>query len=171
MLKILEKIGSKRSIHKITRSANQYPNYKTSNGIKRIYNYKGSVVTFDDMLGARNSSRIDEIYTRSRHENLSIYYISQSCFGLTRQTIRNNSDIIILFNQTLRVVQCMDLDIEAYDMLFSEYKKKCHKVWSEKFLYLCIDTTKNKMKANIVLSVKAKTHILTVIVKLKIFSN
>ena len=31
MLKVFEKIGNKRPIHIITRSPNQYPNYKTSN--------------------------------------------------------------------------------------------------------------------------------------------
>ena len=59
MLKVLEKMGNKRPIHIITRSPNQYPNYKTSTDIKPINKYKGSVVIFDDMLGARNSCQID----------------------------------------------------------------------------------------------------------------
>ena len=40
MLKVLEKIGKQRPIHIITRSPNQYPNYKTSNEIKPIINTK-----------------------------------------------------------------------------------------------------------------------------------
>ena len=64
MLKVLEKIGNKRPIHIITRSPNQYPNYKTSNEIKPINKYKGSVVIFDDMLGAKSSSQIDEFFNR-----------------------------------------------------------------------------------------------------------
>ena len=64
---MLEKNGNKRPIHIITRSPNQYPNYKTSIEIKPINKYKGSVAVFDDMLGARNSSKIDEYFTRSRH--------------------------------------------------------------------------------------------------------
>ena len=105
MPKVLEKIGNKRPIHIITRSPNQYPNYKTSNEIKPIKKYKGSIVIFDDMLGARNSSQIDEFFTRGRHEDLDGYYISQSYFALPRQSIRNNSDRLILFKQTLRDVQ------------------------------------------------------------------
>ena len=92
MLKVLEKRGDKRPIHIITRSPNHYPNYKTSNEIKSINKYKGSVVIFDDMLGAKNSSQMDEFFTRGRHEDLDVYYISQSCFALPRQSIRNNSD-------------------------------------------------------------------------------
>ena len=144
MLKVLEKIGDKRPIHIITRSPNQYPNHKTSNEIKPINKYKGSVVIFDDMLGARNSSQIDEFFTRGRHEDLDVYYISQSYFALPRQSIRNNSDRLILFKQTLRDVQSMYYDIGAYDMNYDEFKQMCHNAWEEKYNYLCIDMTKNK---------------------------
>ena len=144
MLKKLEKIGDKRPIHIITRSPNQYPNYKTSNEIKPINEYKGSVVIFDDILGAKNSSQIDEFFTRGRHEDLDVYYISQSYFALPRQSIRNNSDRLILFKQTLRDVQSMYYDIGAYDMSCNDFKQMCYKAWSERFNYLCIDMTKNK---------------------------
>ena len=144
MLKVLEKIGNKRPIHIIIRSPNQYPNYKTSTEIKPINKYKGSVVIFDDMLGAKNSSQIDEFFTRGRHEDLDAYYISQSYFGLPRQSIRKNNDILILFKQTLRDVQSMYYDIGAYDMKYDEFKEMCHKAWDEKFNYLCIDMTKSK---------------------------
>ena len=144
MLKVLEKIGNKRPIYIITRSPNQYPNHKTSNEIKPINKYKGSVVIFDDMLGAKNSSQIDEFFTRGRHEDLDVYYITQSYFGLPRQSIRNNSDRLILFKQTLRDVQSMYHDIGAFDMIYDEFKEMCRVAWSEKFNYLCIDMTKNK---------------------------
>ena len=29
-------------------------------------------------------------------------------------------------------------------MVYSEYTEMCHKSWSERFNYLCIDMTKNK---------------------------
>ena len=61
MLKILEKISNKRPIPIITRSPNQYPNYKTSADKKPKDQYKGYLVMFDDMLGARKSSQIDQI--------------------------------------------------------------------------------------------------------------
>ena len=65
---MLEKTGNQRPVHKISRSPNQYPNYKTTKEIKPINKYKGSVVIFDDMLGARKSSQLDEFFTRGRHE-------------------------------------------------------------------------------------------------------
>ena len=77
MLKILEKIVNQRPIPIIIRSPNQYPNYKTSNEVKPKNEYRGSVVIIDDMLGARNSSQIDELFIRGRHKDLDVYYISQ----------------------------------------------------------------------------------------------
>ena len=98
------------------------------------------------MLGARNSSQIDEFFRRGRHENLDVFYISQSYFALPRQSIRNNSDRLILFKETLRDVQSMYYDIGAYDMQYDEFKEMCHKAWDEKLNYLCIDITKNKIE-------------------------
>ena len=157
MLKVLEKIGNQRPIHIITRSPNQYPNYKTSNEIKPINKYKGSIVIFDDMLGAKNCSQIDVFFTRGRHEDLDVYYISQSYFGLPRQSIRNNSDRLILFKQTLRDVQSMYYDIGAYDMKYDEFKEICHEAWDEKYNYLCIDMTKNKNEGKYCIFNESKT--------------
>ena len=144
MLKVLKKIDNQRPINIITRSPNQYPNYETSNEIKPINKYKGSVVIFDDMLGARNSSQIDDFFTRGRQEDLYVCYISQSYFASPRQSIRNNSDRLILFKQTLRDVQSEYHDIGAFDMIYDEFKEMCRVAWSEKFKYLCIDMGKNK---------------------------
>ena len=146
MLKVLEKIGNQKPIHIITRSPNQYPSYKTSTEIKPINKYKGSVVIFDDMLEAKNSSQIDEFFTRGRHEVLDVCYISQNYFALPRQSIRNNSDRLTLFKQTLRDVQSMYYDIGAHDMKYDEFKEMCHKAWSERYNYLCIDMTKKKRR-------------------------
>ena len=177
MLKVLEKIGCQRPIHIITRSHNQYPNYKTSNEIKPINKYKGSVVIFDDMLGARNSCQIDEFFTRGRHEDLDVYYISQSFFGLPRQNIRNNSDRLILFKQTLSDVRSMYYDIGAYDMNYNEFKEMCHKAWDERYNYLCIDMSKNKNDGKYRTFNEVKPHLLiaflklTLLIKINVVSN
>ena len=96
------------------------------------------------MLGAKNSFQMDEFFTRGKHEDLDIYYISQSYFALPRQSIGNNSDSLILFKQTLRYVQSMYHDIGAFDMVYDEFKEMCRVAWSENFNYLCIDMTENK---------------------------
>ena len=69
--------------------------------------YKETVLTFDDMLGARNSSQINEFFKRGIHEDLDVYYIIQSYFALPIRSIGNNNDTLILFKQTLGDVQSM----------------------------------------------------------------
>ena len=96
MLKMLERIGNQRPIHKITRSPNRYPKFKLKFGIEK---YKGSVLIFDDMLGARTCSQKDDFLKTGNHENLDVFYISQSYFSLPRQSIRDNRDRLILFKQ------------------------------------------------------------------------
>ena len=104
-----------------TRSPNQNPIFKTEVENNPVDKSKGSVVLSDDMLGARNSSQKDEFYTRRRHQGLDVYYNSQSYFGIPTHSIRNNSDIIKLFKQTLRDVQSIYCDIGDHDMLYSEF--------------------------------------------------
>ena len=64
----------------ITKSINQYPNIKaqTSDEIQPLNEYENSVVVFDDMLLSKQESNIDLFFTRGRHNNNDIYYISQS---------------------------------------------------------------------------------------------
>ena len=121
------------------------------------------------MLEARNSSQIDDFFTKSRHENFDVYCISQSCFALLRQSIRNNSDRLKLFKQTLRDVEGMYKDIGGYDMKNDEFKEMCRKTWKEKVNYLCIDMTTKKMEVNLLFSMKAKTLIQTAFPKVKLF--
>ena len=121
------------------------------------------------MLGARNSSQINDFFTRGRHEDLDVYYTSQSYFGLPRQSIRNNSDRLILFKQTLRDVQSMYYDIGAYDMKYDGFKGMCHKAWDEKYNYLCIDMTKNENGGKYRIFNEAEQHISNAFVKLNLF--
>ena len=109
------------------------------------------------MLWAENSSLVDEFLTRGRHEDLDVYYISQCYFALPRQSIRNNSDRLILFKQSLRDVQSMYYDSGAYDVKYDEFKEMCHKAWSERFNYLCIDMIKNRDNGKYRFSNESKT--------------
>ena len=109
------------------------------------------------MLGAKNKSQIDEFFTRGRHVDLNVYYISQSYFALPRQSIRNNSDRLIMFKQTFRDVQSMYDGIGVFDMIYDEFKEMCRVAWSEKFNYLCIDMTKIKIEGECRIFNESKT--------------
>ena len=109
----------------ITKSLNQYPKIKaqTSDEIQPLEYYENSTVVFDDMLLSKQETNIDLFFTRGRHNNIDIYYISQSYFNLPKNTIRNNSNIIILFKQTLRDIILLFHDIAGLDMNLDEWKQ------------------------------------------------
>ena len=149
MLKILSRI-SDRDIYKITKSPpEQYSNSKIkikelSDEIKPLNEYENGIIVFDDILGSSNSRFIDQFFIRGRHNNLDIYYLSQSYFDLPKRTIRNKSNKIILFNQTLKDIEHIYKDVAGYDMSYEEFKELCRKSWEEDYNYLYIDRSKKR---------------------------
>ena len=149
MLKILSRI-SDRDIYIITKSPpHQYTNSKIkikeiTDEIKPLNEYENGIIVFDDVLGSSNSRFIDQFLIRGRHNNLDIYYLSQSYFDLPKRTIRNNSNKIILFNQTLKDIEHKYRDVAGYDMNYDEFKDLCRKSWEEDYNYLCIDRSEKR---------------------------
>ena len=149
MLKTLSRI-SDRDIYIITKSPpEQYTDSKInikaiSDEIKPLNEYENCIIVFDDILGSPNSRFIDQFFIRGRHNNLDIYYLSQSYFGLPKRTIRNNSNKLILFNQTLKDIEHIYRDVAGYDMNYDEFKELCRKSWDEDYNYLCIDRSKKR---------------------------
>ena len=98
-----------RQIRTITRSPEQYKGLQLEDVLVKqnvgyLEKYRGSCVVFDDMLES-NQKLIDPFFTRGRHKLCDVYYLSQRYFDLPKHTIRNNSNIIILFRQTLKDLQ------------------------------------------------------------------
>ena len=113
----------------ITKSLNQYPNLtaQISVGNQPLEFYENSTVVFDDVLLSKQASKIDLFFPRGRHRKLDIYYISQSCFHLPKNTIRNNSNKIIFFKRNLRDIILLFHDIAGLDKNLEEWKELCTK--------------------------------------------
>ena len=91
-----------------------------------------------------NQKLLDPFFTRGRHNDSDIYYLSQSSFDLPKRTIRNNSNILILF-QTLKDVEHIYRDIAGFDMSYDEFKSLCREAWKEKYNYLIINRLEDKI--------------------------
>ena len=149
MLKILSRIPN-QDIYIITKSPpKQYSISKIrikeiSDEIKPISEYENGIIVFDDILGSSNSRFIDQFFIRGRHNNLDIYYLSQSYFVLPKRTIRNIGNKFILFIQTLKEIEHIYRDISGYDMSYDEFKELCRNTWDEDYNYLCIDRCKKR---------------------------
>ena len=131
----------KEPIFLITKSLNQYSNIKAqiSDEIELLEHHENNTVVFGDMLLSKQESNIDLFLTRGCHNNIDFYYISQSYFHLPKNTIRNNSNIIILFKQTRRDVILLFHDITGLDINLVECKQLCPKAWKNDYDYLQID--------------------------------
>ena len=73
-----------------------------------------------------------------------MFIIYVSYFDVPKHTIRNNSNIIILFRQTLKDLQDIYADIACLDMSYNEFKKLCREAWKEKYNYSEINMLEDK---------------------------
>ena len=149
-LQLIRLYDKEKEIHIITRSPNQYEDFELEDIVieehledKSIQDFQNCCVVFDDMLDS-NQKLIDPFFTRGRHNDLDVYYLSQSYFDLPKRTIRNNSNIIILFQQTLKDVEHIYRDIAGFDMSYDEFKSLCREAWKEKYNYLLINRLEDK---------------------------
>ena len=124
----------------ITKSLNQYTNIEaqTSDEIQPVNEFENSTVVFDDTLLSKHESNTNLFFTRGRHKNIDFHYISQSYFYLPKNTTRNNSNINILFKQTLKDIIPLFLDIAGLDMNLEEWKQLWLEAWENEYEYLQI---------------------------------
>ena len=148
-LQLIRLSDSEKQIHIFTRSPEQYKDVgmkldvgdlvvEETLGDKSIQDFQNCCVVFDDMLDS-NQKLIDPFFTRGRHNLCDVYYLSQSYFEVPKRTIRNNSNIIILFQQSLKDIEHIYRDIAGFDMSYDEFKELCREAWKEKYNYLLLN--------------------------------
>ena len=155
-LQLVRLYDKEKEIHILTRSPNQYEDFELEDteGALRIVieeyledkskqDFQNCCVVFDDMLDS-NKKLIDPFFTRGIHNDLDVYYLAQSYFDLPKRTIRNNSIIKILFQQTLKDVEHIYRDIAGFDMSYDEFKSLCREAWKEKYNYLLLNRLEDK---------------------------
>ena len=147
-LRLIRLEDPEKQIRIITRSPEQYENIdmqgiEVEENVGELEEYRGCCVVFDDMLDS-NQKLIDPFFTRGRHKSCDVYYLCQSYFDAPKKTVRNNSNIIILFQQTLKDVEHIHRDISGFDMSYEEFKSLCREAWNEKFNYLLINRLEDK---------------------------
>ena len=151
-LQLIHSENGEKQIKIITRSPEQYQNLESflenytveeDLGDRTLEDFQNCCVVFDDMLDS-NQKLIDPFFTRGRHNDLDVYYLSQSYFDLPKRTIRNNSNTKILFQQTLKDVGNIYRDIAGFDMSLDEFKSLCREAWKEKQNCLEINRLEDK---------------------------
>ena len=99
------------------------------------------LVVFDDcFLGKQN--KMEAYYTRGRHNNCDTIFLSQNYFKLPRQTIRENSNFLMLFQQDTKNLNHIYAD-HCSDIPLEEFRDFCKHVWETKHAFVTIDLTSN----------------------------
>ena len=103
---------------------------------------KNLLVLDDVMLSPQN--KVEAYFTRGRHNNVDVIYITQSYFRLPRQTIRENGNLFIFFKQDRKNLIHIFNDHCAGDGIsFERFCNWCNDVWQKgKYNFVTIDLTK-----------------------------
>src|SRR5277367_2038590 len=99
---------------------------------------KKNLMIFDDVL-LEKQRIIKSYYTKGRHNACQAFYISQSFFKIPKGTVRDNSNLLILFKLNDIDVEHIHRQIASNDMDLSTFRKLCKKVWSEKYKFRVIN--------------------------------
>ena len=110
---------------------------------RAIQDFQYCCIVLDDMLDS-NQKLIDPFFTRRRHNDLVAYNLSQSFFNLPKTTIKNNSKITILFQQTMEDVKDIYRDIAGFVISHDEFKRLCKRSMELKYNFLLLNRLKDK---------------------------
>ena len=107
-------------------------------------NENNSIIILDDLNQKEmDDPRVQAMFKRSRHKNLSIFIISQDYYELGKKTIRCNGNIFHSFKpNNFRDVINLYQDKSSIDMTLNEFKLLTSTCWNEKYQPLTIDMTK-----------------------------
>ena len=100
---------------------------------------KNVLVLDDVLLGPQN--KIEDMYTRGRHNGVDTFYIAQNYFKLPRQTVRENANFIVLFAQDMKNLNHIYHDHCSGDGIScQQFHAFCNGVWkSGKHSYVVLD--------------------------------
>ena len=89
---------------------------------------KNNVIILDDLSKDQiNDKKVQMLFKRGRHNNISAFVISHGIYELPKDTIRENSNIIQLFaTNTYCNVECIHRQLCSTDLKIYEFKKFCH---------------------------------------------
>jgi hypothetical protein len=99
---------------------------------------KKNLIVFDDCINEKNQNIMEKYFTRGRHQNVNVIYLSQSWFDLDKRSIRANSNYVILFKLNKRDKSLIYSDLLSNEIELDEFNDLT-KVWQKKYGYLAFN--------------------------------
>ena len=141
---VIEEIVNNKDFQK---SDTEIETFESIEDLKFPQDYENnSIIILDDLNEKEiNNDKIQAMFKRGRHNNLSIFIISQDYYELPKKTIRANGNIFHLFKTNNYLdVRNIYQDKATMDMTLDEFKSLISICWNEKYHPLTIDMTKDK---------------------------
>ena len=141
---VIEEIVNNKDFEK---STIEIETYESIEQLKFPQEYDdGGIIILDDLNEKEmNDPRVQAMFKRSRHNNISMFIISQDYYELPKKTIRANGNIYHIFkpNNFLNVGNIYQ-DKVSMDMTLDEFKYLTSTCWNKNYQPLTIDMTKDK---------------------------
>ena len=99
-----------------------------------------SIMVFDDVM-LEKQEPIEKYFTMGRHGGADCFYLTQNYFRIPKQAIRDNANLIILFNQDSKNLRAIHDTFVGGDMPFDEFRKFFSECAGEPYGFAVIDLT------------------------------
>jgi hypothetical protein len=99
-----------------------------------------SIMVFDDVM-LEKQTPIEKYFCQGRHGGADCFYLTQNYFRIPKQAIRDNCNLLILFNQDAKNMRAIHDTFVGGDMDFNEFRKFCSECWAQPYGFCVIDLT------------------------------
>ena len=98
-----------------------------------------SIMIFDDIACEKNQDNVKAFFCMSRNRNVDSIYFNQSYASVRKHLIRDNLNILVIFQQDNMNLKHIYDDHVITDMSFARFKEIRVQGWREKYEFLVID--------------------------------
>lgn len=101
-----------------------------------------SLIIFDDIVCC-DQNIVKDYFCFGRHKNTDCFYLCQTYSSIPKQLIRDNANLLIIFQQDMTNLKHIYQDHINVDMTFNQFKDLCSLCWKELYGFLVVDKDSN----------------------------
>lgn len=101
-----------------------------------------SIFIFDD-VACDKQQIIREYFSMGRHSNIDCFYLCQTYAKIPKHLIRDNANLLIIFQQDNTNLRHIYNDHINTDMSYEDFLSLCRNCWEKKYGFLVIDKDSN----------------------------
>lgn len=99
-----------------------------------------SLMIFDDVM-LEKQGPIEKYFCQGRHGGADCFYLTQNYFRIPKQAIRDNANLVVLFNQDGKNMRSIHDAFVGGDMPFDEFRAFLGTCWALEYGFAVIDLT------------------------------